>query len=224
MIPTLLVADDHPVFLDGLERILHGTASVIGKVTDGQALLQEAARLRPDIVITDIAMPVLNGLDAVRQMRVQRLGCRVLVMSMYEEKEFALAALRAGASGYLLKTAPGNELGAALRAVQTGNIFVDRTISRGEMFEFEQAARQREESSQLTCRERAVLQLLAEGKTIKEIAGSLRIASRTVVFHKTNIRSKLGLHTTAELTRYAVRSGMVTLCNVQERRPCFRER
>jgi DNA-binding NarL/FixJ family response regulator len=209
--PTILIADDHPILLEGLERLLAPEGNLLLSVRNGLDLLEAAQRLRPDVIVTDVSMPSLSGIEVARQLRGRGARCHILVLSMHEDKEIALDAMRAGARAYVLKTAVCDELVTALRHVNAGRIYVSAAISKGETFEFEQAHKKQESSSDsLTAREREVLHLVAEGKSAKEVAALLNMAIRTVFFHKTNLKAKLGLQTTAELTQYAVKHRMIT--------------
>lgn len=209
---TVLLADDHKMFLEGLQQILQQHCVLLGTVNDGQALLDAEARLRPQVIVTDISMPVLGGIEAARLLRRRGSRVKVIILSMHADREFATEALRAGARGYVLKLSAGEELLTAIQDVMDGKLYVAPAIARGELFAFEAAFREPEvQRDRLTVREREVLRLASEGKALKEIASELGVAVRTVVFHKSNMMEKLGLRTTAELTRYAVKHGMITV-------------
>lgn len=208
--PTTLIADDHQVFVEGLQRILDGPCELVGTVRNGLDLMDAARRLRPDLIVSDVSMPVVNGIEAVRQLSQGGLRSRVVMLSMHDDKEMATAALRAGAMAYVLKTSPSQELLTAIREALAGKLYVTPAISRGEMFEFEQAHKSpQKDTGSLTAREKEVLQLVAEGKALKEIAAILNVAIRTVVFHKSNVMQKLALRSTAELTQYAIRRRLI---------------
>jgi DNA-binding NarL/FixJ family response regulator len=208
--PTTLIADDHEVFVEGLQRILDGPCELVGTVRNGLDLLDAARRLRPDVIVSDVSMPVVNGIEAVRQLIQGGSRSRVVMLSMHDDKELATAALRAGAKAYVLKTSPSHELLAAIREALAGRLYVTPAISRGDMFEFEQAHKSpQKDAGSLTARETEVLQLVAEGKALKEIAAILNVAIRTVVFHKSNVMQKLALRSTAELTQYAIRRRLI---------------
>jgi len=199
------------MFLEGLQKILPQHCALLGTVHDGQALLDAEARLHPQVIITDISMPTLGGIEAARLLRRRGSRAKVIVLSMHADREFATEALRAGARGYVLKSSAGEELVTAIQDVMDGKLYVAPAIARGEMFAFEAAFREPEvQRDRLTVREREVLRLASEGKALKEITSDLGVAVRTVVFHKSNMMEKLGLRTTAELTRYAVKHGMIT--------------
>jgi len=210
--PTILIADDHAVFVEGLQKILEGQCQIVGAVRNGYELLEAERRLKPQVVVTDVSMPMMNGIEVVRQLKEVGSRARVIVLSMHEDKEMAIEALRAGAKAYALKTSASDELMTAIREVVSGRLFVSQSISRGEMFEFEQAHKSPQKSSDsLTVREKEVLQLVAEGKALKEMAAILNVAIRTVVFHKSNIMEKLGLRSIAELTQYAIRRRLISV-------------
>jgi DNA-binding NarL/FixJ family response regulator len=208
----VLIADDHNMVIDGLRSLLEPEYEVVGAVNDGRAVLPGVQRLQPDIVIIDISMPLLNGLDCTRQLREAGSRVKILILTMHPDATLAQEALAAGASGYLLKTSPGSELKGALREVLAGRIYVspevsrDATQVRGRMTSIHQ-----EVWGQLTSRQREVLQLLAEGKSHKEVAGILNISVKTAEYHKYAILEKLGLETTAELVQYAIRHGIIAV-------------
>jgi len=210
--PTLLLADDHAIVIEGLRKLLQPEFEFVGAVGDGWALLQAAKKLRPDVIVTDISMPQLNGIDAVRRLKVASSHSKVVILSMHMDVEIATEALRAGASAYVLKHSATDALSKAIWEVLAGRTFVSPRIAREVMTNvtgFSQCGAGL--SVQLTQREREVLQLVAEGRTIRGIAAILQIAVRTVVFHKSNIMDKLGLRTTADLTQYAIRTGLISL-------------
>jgi len=208
--PRLLLADDHAIVLEGLTRLLGPEFEVVGRVGDGRALLERAAKLKPDVVIADISMPLLSGIEAVRQLRRKDPRVKVIILSMHSDVELATEALRAGASGYVLKHAAAETLSRAMHEVLNGGVYVSPRISVDVLSAVQQTSRHAERGSVvLTQREREVLQLVAEGRTIRGIANILEIAGRTVVFHKSNLMDKLGLRTTAELTCYAIHCGLL---------------
>ena len=206
----LLLADDHAIFLEGLTRLLEPEFEVIGKAEDGRAMLEMSARLKPDVIIADISMPLLSGIEAVRQLRRRDSRTKVIFLSMHSDVELASEAIRLGASGYVLKHSAAESLSRAIHEALNGRVYVSPRISVDVLSAVQQTCRHHDRPALvLTQREREVLQLVAEGRTIRGIANILDIAGRTVVFHKSNIMDKLGLRTTAELTRYAFQSGLV---------------
>lgn len=202
----ILLADDHAVVLEGLRRILgQPEFEVVGSVGDGRALTEAAAALRSEVIITDVSMPSLNGVEAARIIRKQKRPPKIIFLTMRPEVVYAVEALRAGGSGYVLKSSAGDQLITAIREVLAGRIYVAPPIAEPVMV----ALRARGTDDELTARQRQVLQLMAEGKAVKEIAALLNISSKTVEFHKSDIKDKLGLRTVAELTGYAFKRGIV---------------
>lgn len=208
----LLLADDHDIVIEGLRRVLdHPDFEIAGVVNDGRSLLRAAQDIRPDIIITDVTMPLLNGIEAVRGIRKNDRTVRIIFLTMHPDVTFATEGLAAGASGYVLKNSAGEELGTAIREAMKGNVFVTKSIAEA----VKNAASSRAKSwrsplDKLTLRQREVLQLLAEGLHVKAIAVKLNVSPRTVEFHKYRIMDELGLRTGAELARYAARHGIVT--------------
>jgi DNA-binding NarL/FixJ family response regulator len=204
----VLLADDHPLTLEGLRAFLEPHLESIGTVSDGRALVESALLLKPDLIILDITMPLLNGIDAAAQVRKSLPETKLLFVTMHNNPAYLEAALQAGATGYVLKSAAREELLDAIGKVISGQIYVTPGLSseRLEKFANPQAAAAK---LRLSTREREILQLVAEGKPSKEIAYILTISVKTVAFHRENIKRKLGIKTTAELTRYAVNQGMV---------------
>jgi DNA-binding NarL/FixJ family response regulator len=208
--PKLLLADDHAIVLDGLTRLLEPEFEVVARVGDGGAMVEMAAALKPDIIICDISMPLLNGIEALRQLRERGSRAKVVVLSMHADVELASEALRADASGYVLKHSAAETLRRAIHEALAGRVYVSPRLSVDVLAAVRQTSRQPSRSAAtLTQREREVLQLVAEGRTIQGIANILNIASRTVVFHKTNVMDKLGIRTTAELTYHAIQCGLL---------------
>jgi DNA-binding NarL/FixJ family response regulator len=205
----VLLADDHVVVAKGLEALLKDTFDLVGVVHDGRALLEAVETLRPDVVVTDISMPLLNGLDAVRQIRTRRPDVKVVVLTMHKETQLAADAFRAGASGYLLKVSPGEELITAIQQAALGRAYVTTLLAKDLITLLIQAG---EDSSDtpLTPRQRQVLQLIAEGRTMKEVASILNISPRTAESHKYEIMRVLGVQTTAGLVQYAIRLKLVS--------------
>jgi DNA-binding NarL/FixJ family response regulator len=205
----VVLADDHTIVLDGLRRILEPEVNIVGTATDGRQLVRIIEEFKPEVAVADISMPSLNGLEALRQCRSAHLRTRFIFLTANLEVGLATEAFRIGAAGYVLKVAAGEELLTAIREVLAGRTYITPRIA-GEVMQ--NLMNPVEESGQalLTIREREVLQLLAEGKTLKEIGAVLNVSPRTVEFHKNNIVAKTGLRTTAELARYAARHGFVS--------------
>jgi DNA-binding NarL/FixJ family response regulator len=206
----VLLAEDHTVVAEGLRSLLKDVFDLVGMVHDGRALLEAAEKLQPDVIVTDISMPLLNGLDAVRQLRANRPGTKIIILTMHRDTHLAAEAFRAGVSGYLLKTSPGDELINAVREVAQGRSYVTSLLAKDLInLLLEAGVPQREGGSALTARQREVLQLIAEGRTMKEVAGLLHISPRTAETHKYDIMQALSVQTTAELIQYAIRMRLV---------------
>ena len=207
----VLLADDHAVVAQGLEALLKESFELVGIVHDGRALVDAAETLRPDVIVTDISMPLLNGLDAIRQIRARRPDTKIIVLTMYQETQLAVDAFRAGASGYLLKVSPGEELITAIGQVALGRAYVTTLLAKDLITLLIEAAQKGSTGdTPLTPRQREVLQLIAEGHTMKEVASILHISPRTAESHKYEIMQTLGMETTAALIQYAVRSKLVS--------------
>jgi len=205
----LLLADDHAVVAQGLEALLKDSFELVGIVHDGRSLLDAVEELRPDVVVTDISMPLLNGIDAIRQIRERRPNTRVVVLTMHRETQLAIDAFRAGASGYMLKVSPAEELITAIQQVAQARAYVTTLLSKDLITVLLEAGGRQAAGSPLTPRQREVLQLVAEGKTMKEVAAILEISPRTAESHKYEIMQALGVQTTAELVQCAVRLKLV---------------
>jgi DNA-binding NarL/FixJ family response regulator len=206
--PRVLLADDHALLLAAFEKLLADQCEVVGLVSDGRALIEAAERLRPDVIVLDIAMPLLNGLDAGRQIKQKMREVRLVFLTMNEDPALAAEAFRAGASAYLLKRSAASELSTALDEVMRGRSYVTPLMTGGMV----EALLDRGKGAQpvdLTQRQREVLQLLAEGRSMKEVATVLKLAPRTVAFHKYEMMKQLGIASTAELIQYAVRQHIV---------------
>ena len=207
----VLLADDHAVVAQGLAEILRTTFDLVGVVHDGRALLTAAASLTPDVIVTDVSMPLLNGLDAIRQIRSQLPRIKVVVLTMYTDTETAVGAFRAGARGYVPKVAAAEEFIAAVEEVSRGRAYISPLVTKDVIAMLMEVAAPGAAAagSQLTARQREVLQLVAEGRTMKEIASILHISPRTAESHKYQVMQTLGIETTAGLVQYAVRSRLV---------------
>jgi DNA-binding NarL/FixJ family response regulator len=206
----ILLADDHAVVLEGLRRILHRREfEIVGAVGDGRAVVKGAAELKPDIIITDVAMPLLNGIEAARQIHEQNPDCKIIFLTMHPEVIYAEQALKAGARGYVLKSSAGDELIRAINEALGGRVYVTKSIARAVADALQGRHGNRSPVDLLTRRQREVLQLLAEGRQAKEIAATLNISPKTVEFHKYRLMEALGVGTVAELARYAAKTGIV---------------
>src|SRR5580704_4222582 len=204
----ILLADDHALTLTGMRAVLEPHYEVVGTVADGHALVDAALRLRPQVIITDIGMPVLNGIDAAVQVKNHLPAVKLLFVTMHDSPAYLVSALQAGASGYVLKSAASEELLEAIDSALNGRIYVSSRLSKESLAHFRDSSHAAA-TLHLSPREREVLQLIAEGRTEKEIAFLLKISIKTVGFHRENIKQKLGLRTTAELTRHAVEQRLI---------------
>ena len=206
----ILIADDHNLVAELCKRLLEPEFQVVGTVNNGRDLVRAAAELKPDVIVVDVAMPVLNGLDAGKQVKEALHTVKLVYLTMNTDPELALEAFDRGASGYLLKTCAASEMVLAVREVLRGKTYVSPTLKeRVAYLRWERKKMIVEEAERLTERQREVLQLLAEGKVMKEIAYTLNLATRTVAFHKYRIMDVLGTKSNAELVRYAVRNHLV---------------
>ena len=204
--PRILLADDHQMLLDAFKVMLEPEFDVVGTVNNGRALLEEFARLFPDVVVVDVAMPLLNGLDAGRQIKAQCRSVKLIFLTMNPDPDLAREALRLGASGYVLKLSAARELKQAIQEALSGRSYLTPLITKDVVGNLiDRPTRMRD----LTGRQREVLQLLAEGKSMKEAAAILDLTPRTVAFHKYRMMEQLHLKTTAELVKFAVRRGIV---------------
>ena len=208
--PRVVLADDHAIVAAGLEEILKKSANVVASVRDGRALLAAVSQYRPEVVLTDISMPLLNGLDAIKQIRTISPESRIIILTMHSEPDLAVSAFKAGASGYLLKTSDERELTMALREVMAGRSYVTSMVT-GDVLGLLMKSKesQRENGISLSARQREVLQLIAEGRTMKEVATILNISQRTAESHKYDMMEVLGVKTTADLIRYAIKLKLV---------------
>lgn len=206
--PRLLIADDHTMFSAALQKLLETQYEVVGCVEDGRALLRAAVRLRPDVVLVDIGMPLLNGLDAGRELKKLLPNLKIVFLTMSPDIDVAGEALRMGASGYLLKTSRGEELSEAIRKALQGVSYVTPRMHDAIEQGFIRDPNFLDHQRHLTDRQREILQMLAEGHSMKEIAHLLRISIRTVRFHKYKIREDLGITNDADLVRYAIKHSL----------------
>lgn len=214
--PRVLMADDHAILSEGIQKLLEPRFELVGAVQDGRALLREAMRLEPDLLLLDISMPLLNGIDAARQLKKSLPRSKIVFLSMHADPDYVSEAFAAGASGYLLKSSFSSELTFALEEVLKGRYYVAPAVAKdvvGAFVEPKEASRNKppEVQSKLTPRQREVLQLVAEGKSVKEVATILGVSVKTVEFHKTRIMEQLDLHSTAELTKYAIAHHLISI-------------
>ncbi len=209
--PRVLMADDHSILLAGVRKLLEERYDVVGMVEDGRALLEAAERFKPDLILVDISMPLLNGLDAVRQLKKSQPDVKLLFLTMHASPQYATEAFKAGGSGYLLKQSAVSELPQAIEAVLQGKYYLTPSIAKPVI---EQALKSEDKPAvkgsiaELTPRQREVLQLIGEGKRTKEVAELLKLSVKTVEFHKNCLMKELNIHTTTELVRYAITQGL----------------
>ena len=207
--PTVLIADDHTLVVDAFRKLLEANYDIVGTVGDGLALLEQAPLLKPDVIIVDIGMPLLNGLAAGQRLKRVVPKSKIIYVTMNDDGDLATEALRAGASGYLLKSSAGSELLNALREVLRGATYVTPLIKQAIEEAFVRNPDTSMAARKLTARQIEVLQLLAEGRGMKEVAEILKLTPRTVAFHKYRMMETLGVHSNAELIRFAVAHHMV---------------
>lgn len=205
--PRVLLADDHTLVLEAFQKLLAEECDVVGAVTNGRALVSAATELRPDVAVVDIAMPLLNGVDAAREMKRLSPDVRIVFLTMNEDPDLAAEAFRAGAAGYLLKRSAGSELLTAIREVMRRRSYVTPLITEGIVGSILHTGGT--PSRELTPRQRQIVQLIAEGGSMKEVAAVLDITPRTVAFHKYRIMEQLNIKTTAELIRFAIAQHIV---------------
>jgi DNA-binding NarL/FixJ family response regulator len=211
MRPRLLLADDHTLLLEGIRLMLEPEFDLVGSVEDGQALLAAAKSLKPDVILLDISMPVLNGIDAARRLRKILPSAKLIFLTMHADPDYVTEAFRAGAKGYLLKRAAASELLTAIREVLKGHHYVSPLVTRNALEVMISPAKPGVKfSDRITPRQREVLQLVAEGRSRKEIAAILNISVKTVEFHKASLMRELNLATAADFTRYAIEHGIIT--------------
>jgi DNA-binding NarL/FixJ family response regulator len=209
--PRVLVADDHQMLADALKRVLEPSCEVVGTVGDGRALLEAAGRLQPDIVVVDIGMPHLNGFDAGRHLKHTMPNVKLIFMTMHQDPYLVAEAFRAGASAFLLKEAAASELTDAIGQVLKGGSYITPNAAEGLNQISLQDPKNRDHAPEPTARQREVIQLLAEGRSMKEVAYELKITRRTVAGHKYAVMELLGLKTNADLVQYAIERGIISL-------------
>ena len=209
-LPRILIADDHTFVAEAFKRLLDTDYKVVGTVGDGRSLIRAAAKLRPDLIIIDVAMPILNGLDAGQQIKQFLPGVKLVYVTMFQDADVAAEAFRRGASGYLVKTCASSELVTAVQEVLRGKSYLSPTVVEDPLdFFLHQGKEMVDEENQLTGRQREVLQLLAEGKCLKEVASILNITTRGASFHKYRIMEMLNTKSNAELVKYAIKHHLI---------------
>jgi len=208
----VLIADDHSLLLAGLRRLIEDSYEVVGTVEDGRALVAAAEQLKPDVIVLDISMPLLNGLDAARQVVKSVPDAKLLFLTMHASPTYATEAFKVGASGYLLKQSAASELPQAIEAVLNGQTYLTPAITKPILDTMLQPGKAgvRKSSADVTPRQREVLQLIGEGKSTKEIATLLNVSVKTVEFHKARLMEQLDLHSTAALIKFAIAEGLAS--------------
>ena len=205
--PRVLLADDHALLLGAFEKLLAGECEIVGQASDGRALVAAAEKLKPDLIVLDISMPLLNGLEAGRQIKHKSPNVKLVFLTMNEDADLAAEAFQSGASAYLLKRSAASELMIAIREVMQGRSYITPLLTEGLIGALLHVDRQ--PAYELTSRQREVLQLLAEGHSMKEVASLLNLTPRTVAFHKYRMMEQLKVKSTAELIQYAVKRHIV---------------
>ena len=204
--PRIMLADDHTILVEAFRKLLEPHFEIVATVSDGFALLDAAAQLKPDVIVVDISMPLLNGLEAAQRLKKRLPAVKIVFLTMNEDPDLAVEAMRAGAAGYLLKNSAATELIRAIQLSLKGKTYVTPRIARGMEKAFIDDPRPKSRASSLTPRQREVVQLLAEGKSMKEVASVLNLTPRTVAFHKYRVMRELRLGTTAELIQFAIKT------------------
>jgi len=208
--PTVLLADDHAIVAEGLRRVLETNYEVTGVVSNGRAVLAAAEQFKPDVIVLDVSMPLLNGIEAARRIRKTGQKVKIVFLSMHRDLAYVTEALRAGGSAYILKISAAAEILTAVRSALRGESYISESIDRAALeAQIERSQRSRQSPGKLSFRQREVLQLAAEGRNTKEIAEILHVSPRTVEFHRNRIMETLGLHSTAELVQYAIKHRMI---------------
>ncbi|HEY4912127.1 MAG TPA: response regulator transcription factor [Methylomirabilota bacterium] len=202
---TVLLADDHAIVAEGLASLLQREFSLIGKVADGAQLVEAARKLRPDVIVTDVAMPGMSGLEALRRLKADAIPAKVIFLTMHADAQLAAEAFRAGASGFVVKHAAGKELIVAIHTVLRGGRHLTPHLASDVLTTLTDGGT----SGALTPRQREVVSLIAEGRTMKEVAAALGLSPRTVETHKYQVMQALGLQTTADMIRYAIEHGLI---------------
>jgi DNA-binding NarL/FixJ family response regulator len=205
-LPRVILADDHTILVEAFRALLQPHCEIVATVSDGRALVEVAPNLKPDVIVADIAMPLLNGLEAGRRLKEIVPTAKLIFLTMNEDPELAMEAMRSGASGYLLKSSAASELIHAIKLALKGKSYVTPKVARGMQKVFIQHPQGKERKKMITPRQREVVQLLAEGKSMKEVASLLNVTPRTVAFHKYRVMEDLGLGTTAELIQFAIKA------------------
>lgn len=208
--PRVLMADDHSIFLAGVRKLIEDQCEVVGTVEDGRALLEAAERLKPELILLDISMPLLNGLEAARHLRKTLPEAKLLFLTMHASSRYATEVFKVGAHGFLLKQSAASELPQAIDSVLKGKHYLTPSIAKpmiDQALRAQEAPNVKGDEKELTPRQREILQLIGEGRGTKEIATLLNLSVKTIQFHKSCLMQELDIHTTAELIRYAITQG-----------------
>lgn len=205
-LPRLMLADDHTILMEGFRKLLEPQHEIVGTVSDGRALVEMALQLKPDVIVADIGMPLMNGLEAGLRLKQQVPATKLIFLTMNDDPDLAVEAMRSGASGYLLKTSAADELIRAIQLALKGKSYVTPQIARAMQRAFIKNPLVKGQAKTLTPRQREVVQLLAEGRSMKEVANLLNVTPRTVAFHKYRVMEALSIGTTAELIQFAITS------------------
>ena len=208
--PTVLLADDHAIVAEGLRRVLETNYEVIGVVSNGRSLLTAAQQLQPDVIVVDVSMPLLNGIEAARRIHKTSQNVKIAFLSMHTDIAYVTEAFRAGASAYISKVSAPAEILTAVGYALQGKTYLSRSIDRAKLEAQLKRGQRSRQSPKLSPRQREVLQLVAEGRNTKEIAEILHVSPRTVEFHRYRIMETLGLHSTAELVQYAIKHRLIS--------------
>ena len=205
-LPRVMLADDHTMLVEAFRKLLESKCEIVGTASDGRVLLETAPQIKPDVIIVDIAMPLMNGLEAGLRLKKLMPAVKLIFLTMNEDPDLAMEAMRCGASGYLLKTSAGSELTRAIQMALKGKTYVTPQIASGMQKAFINNPHPKSGDKTLTPRQREVVHLLAEGKSMKEVASVLNVTPRTVAFHKYRVMEELNLKTTAELIQFAIKT------------------
>ena len=210
--PRVLLAEDHKIEIEGLKSLLRDEFEIVGSVEDGRALVEQASTLYPDVIVADISMPQLNGIEAARQIKKIDKNIKIVFLTMHQDATYAANAFEAGASGFVLKHSASSELIRAIREAIKGRTYVTPLIAGDLIYTYQEGGSpEKNLFKKISPRQREVLQLLAEGKSAKEIASILNISTRTVEFHKYRMMEQLNIKTSAELVRYAIKHGIISI-------------
>jgi DNA-binding NarL/FixJ family response regulator len=208
----VLIVDDHAILREGIHALLalQDDIEIVGEAADGREAVDKARQLEPDVILMDVAMPLMDGLEATRRIRKENPKAKILILTQYDNKEYVLSSIKSGASGCVPKRAVASELVSAIRAVHQGDSFLYPSVTKFLVEDYLQRVEE-DPYDRLTAREREVLKLVAEGRTNREIAGLLSVSVKTVLGHRTNLMEKLGIHNRTELIKYAIRKGLITV-------------